>query len=66
MGFTQRSDIICLTFLTGRDARDRSLIRFAGPVTDSFSEEMEVQRKRELLGLKFDCDRGMDKLGCNY
>ena len=45
------------------DSRDSSLIRFASGVTNSFSDEMEVQRKREPLGLKFKCDWGMEWVG---
>lgn len=35
-----------------------SLIKFADPVTDSILCEVEVQRKREPLGLKLKCDFG--------
>lgn len=32
-------------------------------MTNSFSDEMEVQRKREPPGLKFKCDWGMEWVG---
>lgn len=55
-GFQAEKCQICLNVLTVQDTWNHSLIKFADSVTDSFSGEMEVQTKREPLGLQRKCD----------
>lgn len=48
-GFTQRSDIICLTFEQGTK-QDSHSSGLAGQVTDSFSEETKFRERGSCSG----------------